>query len=193
MGSGRALPTGSAGSGFSPAGRGRVGSFRSAEAERSDHAPTIRADGIRPNARPIMQCLVRRKSRPPRGVTPNNRTATEARARFPFRKSAYKADPGEWNGIRTRDPMHVRHLLLPSELSFLCVTGRTRTDISGDNPRRSTLELQPQPSPGGTRKRKASRAGRSSANPFPRPDEGAGKWPGSEHNAREKLRETKKL
>ena len=45
-----------------------------------------------------------------RGFWPDDRTATEARARFPSLVSAF-AERERWSGIRTRDSMIISHLL----------------------------------------------------------------------------------
>ena len=93
---------------------------RSAASRTAD--PTTRAGGIRRGAEPVSRCLVRTES-----LAANDRTATEARVRFPSGVISFQAEPERWSGIRTRDPMIGSHLLYPSELSSFGATDRSRT------------------------------------------------------------------
>ena len=142
---------------------------------RESGGPGLEPGGVASTASPFAELAVRRsKSWTPRSARaisapaqsrsqgvwfvreafrPDDRTATEARVRFPSGVSAFQAEPERRSGIRTRDTMLIRHLLYPTELSSLVRSDRNRTgDLRGHSRRSATeLRMPSLPSFGGTR------------------------------------------
>src|SRR5262249_58571449 len=118
------LPGGTAGRGLSEAGRRAHLSDRRAGVQRSKRGPGDPRRRYPPRRRAGL--TVSRFER--KAFRPSDRTATEARVRFPKGDSVFQAEPERWSGIRTRDTMLKRHLLYPSELSSWLVD-RNRTGV----------------------------------------------------------------